>query len=181
MDHSSPEDGAIARTPLALDPLLFFPLAKAVVKALRSRSIPLVLMSTPTECRPAVFLVQAKDVDWECVVEIHTERNLVAFRSFLPISIPPDRIRDVAALAGHLNATRLTGHFAVDHATGTVSHVLAMCFTDGLPSESAILWMLEQNLTATDTNEAIFCVVAHMDGAPGDVLGFADGAGGIAA
>jgi hypothetical protein len=179
MDHSSPEDGAIARTPLSIDPLLFFPLARAVVKALRSRSISLVVMSTPTQSRPATFLVQGKEVDWECVVEIHADRNLVAFRSFLPFSIPSDRIRDVAALAGHLNATRLAGHFAVDHATGTVSHVQAMCFIDGLPSDSTILWMLEQNLATLDSNFAIFSLVAHADAAPGDVLGFADGAGGV--
>lgn len=169
MNQPSPEDGAVTRTPPPLHPI-YFRLGTTVFKALTSPSIQLVPMSTPTLHRPAGFLVQAAGIDWECIVEIHEGCQVVAFRSFLPIEIPTERVPHVAALAAHLNASRLIGHFGVEHGAGTVTHVHAMRFPDGMPSAETLNSMLREHMASLDSNLASFCLVAHGDFDPGEVL-----------
>ena len=169
MPDPSPEDRAAARPAPPIDPVRF-PLVAAVVRTLERRSIPLVPRSPPTGHRPAVFLIEAEAAEWECVVEIHEDRELVAFRSLLPIEIPPERIEPVAALAAHLNATRLVGHFAVEPATGAIRLVTARRFADAGPSPETLVWMLGENLLAVDAHLEAFCLVGHADFAPRDAL-----------
>lgn len=166
MHHPSPEDGVNAATPLhPIDPARF-PFVLGVETILRTRSIPLARISGPDAHRPAVYRIDSSLAEWECLVIVHEDHECVAFRSLLPLDVPTGRLHEVAALVARVNASRIVGHFAIDHACGRITHTNGVQLAGLEPSAEALVWMLGENLLAVDLHMAAFMLVAWTDLVP---------------
>lgn len=171
MHHPSPEDGVnAAAPPPPIDPARF-PFVLRVETTLRGRSIPLERISGPDAHRPAVYRIESPRAEWECLVVIHEDHECVAFRSLLPLEVPLERLHEVAALVARVNASRLMGHFAFDHASGRITHTNGVRLAGLTPSADALVWMLGENLLAVDLHLAAFMLVAWTDLTPEIALG----------
>lgn len=163
MHHRSPVDGVTAATPPhPIDPARF-PFILGVEKTLRARSIPLARISGPDAHHPAVYRIETSRSEWECLVVIHEDLESVAFRSLLPLEVPPERLHEVAVLVARLNASRLMGHFACDPACGRITHTTGVRLAGLAPSAEALVWMLGENLLAVDLHMSAFMLVAWTD------------------
>jgi hypothetical protein len=112
------------------------PLLAALVSFLESDGWPLSVIDPELSCVQTRFAGSTHE--WSCWGRTFEPQGQVVFDSVLPVQVASERQAGVAVLLLRVNATMLTGAFAVDPDVGTIRFRTSVFLPDGAPLIPAI-------------------------------------------
>lgn len=124
-------------TPDSIDPMVqpTHPVLAAVAEHLASHKLAHGVMS---HGQGIMFSMCNKTFTWPTVVRVLDDRKMLRFAARLPLFVPPNRRRDVAALISRLNYGTLLGAWQMDPSDGEVTYAVTHLFGEAIPDQDTI-------------------------------------------